>query len=259
MTKTPPLYLAEFSTYQLQAFLKTEDHPVVLWPVGSTEPHGPHLPLATDIILSEENALRAAVALREDGVGAVVAPILPYGVTDFAEGFTGAISIPEDTLVDFLVAGATQFLGDGFLHVCLINHHLEPGQISALQRAHDSVANTHGVQSVSYPKVVSRRWGRELGEEFKSGACHAGEYEGSLILAARPDLFQHDEAQSLPEVPISLSKAINAGQRSFLEAGADAAYTGSPKTSSVEEGERLYAAHQNMVATEVKEHLEKMP
>ena len=115
MTKTPPLYLAEFSTYQLKAFLKTETHPVVLWPVGSTEPHGPHLPLATDIILSEENALRAAGVLRGQGVGAVVAPILPYGVTDFAEGFTGAISIPEDTLVDFLVAGCTQFLGDGFL------------------------------------------------------------------------------------------------------------------------------------------------
>ena len=111
---------------------------------------------------------------------------------------------------------------------------------------------------MSFPKVVSRRWGRSLGAEFRSGACHAGEYEGSLILAARPDLFQHDAAEGLPQVPISLSDAINAGQTSFLAAGASSAYTGSPETASVEEGERLYAAHQVMVVTEVKEHLEKM-
>jgi len=258
MTNQPPIYLAEFSTHHLTTYLRNEDAPVVLWPVGSTEPHGPHLPLATDIILSEENAVRAAEGLRQEGIGAVVAPNLPYGVTDFAEGFAGAISIPEDTLVAFIVAGCGQFLSDGFAHVCLINHHLEPGQLSALQRAHDEVERLHGEGSISLPKVVSRRWGRSLGAEFMSGACHAGEYEGSLILAARPDLFNHDAVNDLPEVPISLSQAINAGQTTFLAAGASAAYTGSPKTASKAEGERLYAAHQFMVTTEVKEHLEKM-
>ncbi|HEX8952634.1 MAG TPA: creatininase family protein, partial [Polyangia bacterium] len=32
--------------------------PIVLLPIGSTEAHGPHLPLATDAILSEELAER---------------------------------------------------------------------------------------------------------------------------------------------------------------------------------------------------------
>ena len=78
----------------LRDYLANAEKPVLLWPVGSTEPHGPHLPLATDIILSEENARRAAVKLRADGIPALVAPGLPYGVTDFAVGFTGAISTP---------------------------------------------------------------------------------------------------------------------------------------------------------------------
>ena len=33
---------------------------VLILPVGSTEPHGPHLPLATDVVISEGMAARAA-------------------------------------------------------------------------------------------------------------------------------------------------------------------------------------------------------
>ena len=252
------LNLGDLTTTDLNHFLKSADRPVLLWPVGSTEPHGPHLPLATDIILARQNALEAARTLRTMEIDALVAPDLPYGVTDFAAGFTGAISIPEDTLVDFIVAAAETFLRDGFAHVCLINHHLEPGQLSALQRAHDRIASTAGAAAISFPQVVSRRWGAQLGDEFRSGACHAGAYEGSLVIAATPDLFRKDRATELPQVNVSLSKAIKAGQNSFLEAGADAAYTGSPNRASAEEGKRLYAILTTMVVTEVKEHLEQL-
>ncbi len=256
---TPPIELAHLSTTALRDYLADAEQPVLLWPVGSTEPHGPHLPLATDIILSEENARRAAVALRAQGIAALVAPGLPYGVTDFAAGFSGAISIPADTLVDFIVAGATSFLDDGFAHVCLINHHLEPGQLKALSRARSKIAEARGTHRVSFPLVVSPRWGRLLGDEFRSGACHAGQYEGSLILAATPTLFRHEAAQELEPVPISLSVAIKAGKETFLEAGADAAYTGRPADASIDEGEHLYGVLTEMVVTEVSEHLEKSP
>ena len=52
--------LDRYTTTSLRAFLEAADHPVVLFPVGSVEPHGPHLPLATDSMLSAENARRAA-------------------------------------------------------------------------------------------------------------------------------------------------------------------------------------------------------
>ena len=91
----------------------------------------------------------------------------------------------------------TSFLNNGFAHVCLINHHLEPGQLSALQRSKTLINDQHGPGHASLPLVVDRRWGRLLGDEFRSGACHAGEYEGSLILAATPELFRHDAARQL--------------------------------------------------------------
>ncbi len=173
---------------------------VVLFPVGSTEPHGPHLPLSTDVILAEENALRAAARLRAEGVQALVAPALPYGVTDFAEGFTGATSIPVQTLVDFVVAAASAWLADGAAHVCLINHHLEPGQLEALGKAQAALVERFGARAVSRPQVVSRRWGGRLGAEFRSGCCHAGRYETSLVLAAAPELVRMERAAELPEV-----------------------------------------------------------
>ena len=49
---------------------------------------------------AEENARRAAAKLNHAGYETLVAPALPYGVTDFAAGFAGAISI-LDALVDF--------------------------------------------------------------------------------------------------------------------------------------------------------------
>ena len=101
MTDRETIFLGELATTERRAQLEQTNDAVLLWPVGSTEPHGPHLPLATDIILSRRNAIDAANELRRAGIYALVAPDLPYGVTEFAAGFSGAITIPEDTLVDF--------------------------------------------------------------------------------------------------------------------------------------------------------------
>ncbi len=250
-----PSALADLSSAALRAFLDAAPHPVVLWPVGSTEPHGPHLPLSTDVILAEENAHRAAQTLRAEGVSALVAPTLPYGVTDFAAGFAGSISVPKGALIALLVAGAECYLRDGFAHVCLVNHHLEPGQLAAVAEAARQVADVHGAGAISAPEVISRRWGRRLTAEFKSGACHAGCYESSLVLAAQPGLVDKPAMQALPEVPISLSVAIKAGQHTFLEAGADHAYTGAPAQATAAEGQQTYRVLTEMVVTEVREAL----
>lgn len=253
------LELGEYTTHALAAALAAarDDgrRAAVLWPLGSTEPHGPHLPLCTDGLIAEENARRAALRLRAEGVFAVVAPTLPYGVTDFAEGFAGAISIPADALVGLIAGAAERFLGDGFDHLCLINHHLEPGQLAAIDRAVAAVAAKHGAAAISAPKVISRRWGSQLGDEFKRGACHAGRYEGSLVLATAPHLVDTAAAQALPALDISLSDAIAAGAERFTAAGMDRAYTGDPAAASADEGDLLYAVLADMVATTVQEAL----
>lgn len=254
-----PLALGEHRSHALGAHLAAARaagaSSVVIWPVGSTEPHGPHLPLATDAILAEHNARLAAHALRDRGLFALVAPTLPYGVTDFAEGFPGAIGIPRDALVALLTAAAARFYADGVDHLCLVNHHLEPGHLDAIAAATKSIAAEHGAHRISAPTVISRRWGGRLGAEFKSGACHAGRYEGSLVLAATPALVDTAAAAALPALDISLSDAIRSGRDGFRAIGMTDAYTGDPAAATAAEGEALYAVLTDMVATTILEAL----
>src|SRR2546427_256017 len=75
-------------------------------------------------------------------------------------------------------------------------------------------------------------------EEFRSGACPAGQYESSIVVAARPELVREALRRSLPATPRSLSGAIRAGQTSFEQAGGPRAYFGSPAEARADEGAR---------------------
>ena len=250
--------LDRYDCESLKALFSSSPAPVVLWPLGSVEPHGPHLPLSTDRLLSEMNAQRAAVALNQRGIPALVAPAMSYGVTDFAAGFTGAISITAEALESILVSGVEAWLDQGAAHVCLINHHLEPGQLQAIRAACEEISRRRGDGVLSAPCVISRRWGKDLGEEFRQGACHAGAYETSLVLAAAPALVDQARAATLRSLDLSLSEAIATGAQSFQEIGMSEAYTGAPCEASAEEGERLAALHAGMVVTTVTEALQRL-
>ena len=126
--------LATLTTDEVRAVCGCPPNAILL-PVGSVEPHGPHLPLGTDTLLSEEAAERAAEVLGERGVATYVAPSVPYGVTEFAAGFSGAIGVPAATLTALLQAIVGRFLADGWSHVCLVNNHLEPAHDAAVRAA----------------------------------------------------------------------------------------------------------------------------
>lgn len=218
---------------------------VALVPVGSTEPHGPHLPLSTDARISEAVAHRAVEKLREKGIDALVCPEIPYGVTDFAEGFAGAISIPKDVLVGFLRAVGEGLLAQGFADVCFVNNHLEPAHDAAVREAARLVGPR---ASVACP--LTRKWARTLTDEFKSGACHAGQYETSLVLAI--DETQVRTRAALPALTLSLSDGIKAGQTTFRAIGMDDAYTGNPAAASEAEGHATIEKLAEMVVAEVE-------
>ena len=245
--------IAEQTTESLRALLAT--HAVVaLVPVGSVEPHGPHLPLGTDTVISEAAILRAAILLENEAarsIAALLAPAIPYGVTCFAEGFAGAISVPAEALTAFARAVIAGYLATGFSHVCLVNNHLEPAHDAAVRAA--VTGFPAGRASVACP--LSRRWGRTLSAEFKSGACHAGRYETSLVLAAAPTTVDTAAAAALPDLEISLSDGIKAGKHSFQAMGLDHAYTGAPARATAAEGEELLGLLGTMIATEVLEAL----
>jgi creatinine amidohydrolase len=240
-----PRRLAELTTDEVRSILASPPT-AILVPVGSVEPHGPHLPLATDTLISEHASALAAGDLATHGVGAWVAPSVPYGVTEFAEGFAGAVGVPAEALVAMLRAIATRLLGDGWSHVCFVNSHLEPAHDAAVRSAAQGLR-----ASVASP--LTRRHARTLTSEFQRGDCHAGRYETSLVLAAGGRV--HESHRTLPSVAVSLSDAIRAGKSRFRDIGMDRAYTGSPADASAQEGRETFAKLVAMIVTEVREGL----
>ena len=236
---------------------------VLLLPVGSTEAHGPHLPLDTDVCISEAVAARALAPLEEAGFEALILPSLAYGLTDYGGPFPGNISITGETLAALIGDIARSLAqqrrpGDepGTLRpraLVLVNSHLEYAHVQVLREVSERLTAA-GPLPVLFPDNTRARWVATLSREFRSGSCHAGQYETSLVMAARPGGVR-PVARELPRHTVSLVAASRDGKRDFVEAGAPDAYCGAPAEASAEEGEALYGRLVEMVVVTVAEAL----
>jgi creatinine amidohydrolase len=244
-------FLARHTTASLEALVAGKRGVIALVPVGSTEPHGPHLGLGTDVVISAAACLRAAELLERRGtmVG-LIAPAISYGVTECATGFSGAVSIPAAVLTSYISAICDGWIASGVRHVCLVNNHLEPAHDAAVRAA---AVGREGKVSVACP--LTKKWARTLSAEFKSGQCHAGRYETSILMAAAPELVVEELRTRLPAVAVSLSEKLAAGVTTFEAMGLAAAYSGDPASASIEEGEQMIQRLGEMVVGEVLEAL----
>lgn len=234
----PARALADLSSPELGALL--EAGALALWPVGSTEAHGPHLPLATDTLIAEETARRAVPRLEARlGLHALVLPSLSFTVTDFAAPFPGTLTLPRATVVPFVRDVLLGTLAQGFAGVLIVNGHLEPAHRFALRDA-VAEARAHGNGRAALVDPADRRFAGRLTEEFRSGSCHAGQYETSLVLAAARGSVRESERARLAPLELDLVQAIRGGAKSFRDAGAPEAYCGDPRAATAQEGERCF-------------------
>lgn len=215
--------------------------PIAVLPVGAIEAHGPHLPLETDVIIARAMARAGAERLGARGLHPVVLPPLSYTAAGFAGGFAGTLGLRPETVTAIVVEIAAGLSAQGYSLLALANAHLDPAHLSSLaeavQRAHDDLGF-----SIAFPDLTTKPWALRLGEEFRSGACHAGRFETSIVLAECPDLVRESVRAALPANPASLSRAIRDGKTSFEEAGGPRAYFGWPADATAEEGRTLVDA-----------------
>ncbi|HEX5575990.1 MAG TPA: creatininase family protein [Gemmatimonadales bacterium] len=204
-------------------------------PVGAIEAHGPHLPLETDAIIAQAMARSGAARLAARGLRVVVLPPLTYTAAAFAQGFAGTLSLRPETVTATVLDIASNLTRHGFGVLAIANAHLDPGHLASLDAAVNAIRRDLGL-AVACPNLAAKPWALRLGDEFKSGACHAGQFETSIVLAERPDLVREDTRAALPANPASLSRAIRDGKRSFEEAGGARAYFGYPAEATPKEG-----------------------
>ena len=214
------------------------DRTLVVLPVGAIEAHGPHLPLDTDVVIARAMARAGAKRLGARDKVVLILPALAYTAAGFGAAFHGTLSIAGVTVTALVVDLARSLSAQGFQLLAIANAHLDPEHLTALNEA-VKLARADRLLPVVFPDLTRKPWASRLGDEFKSGACHAGRFETSIVLTEHPTAVRENLRQSLAPNPRSLSDAIRAGKRTFEQAGGPRAYFGDPAAASAGEGSRL--------------------
>lgn len=228
---------------------------VAILPVGATEAHGPHLPLDTDVTIAAAMAESGARRLSAAGLHAVLLPPLAYTPAGFAASFPGTVTIDPGTVAALIVDIATSLHRTGIGVLAIANAHLDPRHLDALHAAEEAIVE-RGLLTVAFPDLTRRPWGSRLTDEFRSGACHAGRFEGSIVLARAPESVRHEIMLGLEPNPASLSEAIRDGATTFAQAGGERAYFGYPAEATAEEGEATIDTLGTILADAVGEVLD---
>lgn len=224
---------------------------VAVLPLGAVEAHGPHLPLGTDIVIAEAMAHAGAERLSSQGYEAVVLPAIPVAPAPFAAAFAGTLSTSA-AATTAIITGIAESLGRAGVRTLVIaNAHHDPAHVAAIRAAAADAPSS--AARILFPDLTRRKWAERLTEEFRSGACHAGRYEGSIVLAAAPAQVDHARLATLPANPRSLVDAIRSGDSTFAAAGGPQAYFGWPSEATAAEGQEIIRRLGDVLAEAVAE------
>ena len=180
-----PLVLQEMSWTDIRDYLKTND--MVIIPIGSTEQHGPHMPLGTDYY--EATGISKLISAR---TGVVMAPVLLVGYSEYHSGFPGTLSLKPETMEQVLFETAEMLIKYGFRRFMFFNYHggnniVQSKVIHRINHTTEAIAVAIGHGS---PIQKGRYQGKdEVADE------HAGIGETSLMLYLKPELVKIERAE----------------------------------------------------------------
>ena len=157
---------------------------VVILPVGSTEQHGPHAPLSTDFLIAESIASHAIEKFQGT---AIIAPTVPYGISEEHRNFPGTIWLSPNTFRNCISDIVNSFIHNGWKKIIIVNGH--GGNIDALSEISANITRSSNRTAF----VTTFTWFKHS-PNLSMG--HAGETETSLLLHLFPLLVHSDRISS---------------------------------------------------------------
>jgi creatinine amidohydrolase len=232
----------EMTTEEVRDYLKRNDR--ILVPIGSTEEHGPHLPLITDTLIASEIAKRLAQRLD-----AIISTPIPFGNSMEHKGFAGLVSLRPSTLIELVKDVVLSLAHDGFRKIIFINGHGTNDSLLyyAFQEVHESLPDRTLVFHLSYWRGLQAGGFDQTGEFLSAKVgVHANIGETSAVLKIAPHLVHMEKAlEEFPEVGKSSSDAVTTlvpiltgtvgGWKNYSKSGV----WGDPKDSTAEKGEEF--------------------
>ncbi len=235
--KPATVFLGEMTTLEVEAFL--EDHQTVIVPVGSTEQHGPHAPLLTDVLIPQEVARRVAPR-----VGAVVAPPVNYSLSYPHVGFAGLVHIRIPTFMALIEDLCTSLASIGFKRIVFLNGHYD--NTYAIAYACANAADRMPADARAFPVNYWDGMTPDEAAEFfdPSNGLHANRGETSAVLAIAPHLVDMERANvefpPFPDVtsPAPVHTAFFFSAPGSVHRATHSGTWGDPRESTAEFGER---------------------
>ncbi len=187
-----PKMLEDMTWEEMSEVLKKTD--TVIIPVGSTEQHGPHLPLAADTIQVVEMARETVARLAQEGITVVAGPTISLGVAPYHMPFPGTISLRSETLKAVIEDVCHSLYRHGFRRFALLLGHggnLATMQVvtqdlaTALPEAKFATLNWLPYSESKYPEFI----------RSKKNEGHSGEGETARVLVTHPNLVQMKRAR----------------------------------------------------------------
>jgi creatinine amidohydrolase len=200
--------------------------PTLIVPVGTTEQHGPHLPLGCDTIIVERLADDLSAAF-----GIIRSPTLEFGVHANSRPFPGGASLRRRTLhrvMNELIESWEE--GAGVREFVILTAQASEPHLEAL-----STIRT-GRATVQVFDIFGLDFGPLLDQP--GGPIHGGELDTSLLLYIAPETVRMDLALDFALSPKMLQR-YRPGQSRRLPAGSPGS-VGYPSLASAQKGELLY-------------------
>lgn len=211
----------------------------VIWPLGATEQHGPHLPLGTDTVRAAALAERLAERLP-----VLVAPVLPVGCSDEHGGFAGLLGVDAETLAAVIADCARRMVGWGVRRLVVLSAHGGNGRALALAEARLRRELPELALWIPDAAAVCGDAVRTIaaldGVPFAAVGLHAGEGETSELLRLCPERVRMDRAAPgyTGDMDEGLARLVASGTRALAASGV----VGDPRPADADRGERYLAA-----------------
>jgi creatinine amidohydrolase len=218
---------------------------VAIFPVGSVEGHGRHLPIDTDARLCEEVCRQVGQAISEE---VVVLPSLAYGVSPHHIDFPGTLSITEPTYVRLLAEIMEDLVHHGFRRILVVNGH--GGNHAGAEMATREVALRHpevlcaAIAFFLLPGFKQRKMEVSPGKDAGFNG-HADFVETSMYLAVDGDSVNMDYAEQGPTaegIKGRLPTGVPLVVSQYWSAITPHGVLGDPRGASAEAGQRLLDA-----------------
>jgi creatinine amidohydrolase len=214
-------------------------------PSGSTEQHGPHLPLCTDAAIAEELAMRVARRLGK----ALVGPVIRPGCSDHHMGFAGSMTIPKQLLVDLFAAYASSLAVHGFDTFVLFSAH--GGNFVYLDEAGQRIRDEVGQRVVTVPELGEfiehqNAAVQQFDVSAQRSGSHAGYAESSEMLVVRPDLVRREREVEGHTGPTD--QLFDKGMRYYTDNGV----LGDARGAEAAHGEAVLAALTDFIVAKVE-------